>query len=67
MTGTQGVAQSSTVPALTDATTAALISEIASAAATAAASSSNSGSNQNINIKSLIPITLDMESTSFVR
>jgi uncharacterized membrane protein YgcG len=67
MSGTQSQTQSSTSGALTNATTAALISEIASAAATAAASTSGSGPTQNINIKSLIPITLDMESTSFRR
>jgi histone deacetylase 1/2 len=67
MVDTQAAGDSSTAAALTSASTAALISEIASAAATAAASNSNSGHTQNINIKSLIPITLDMESNSYRR
>ncbi|XP_062200031.1 uncharacterized protein LOC133902453 [Phragmites australis] len=48
--------------------TAALISEVASAAVSAAAASSSfSSPTQSVNIKSLVPITLDMQSTSFRR
>jgi uncharacterized membrane protein YgcG len=57
-----------TTAALSSDFTAALISEVANAAASAAASSSSlSFTHQNINIKSLVPITLDMLSTSFRR
>jgi hypothetical protein len=57
-----------TTAALSSDSTAALISEVASAAVSAAAAFSSLAFNhQNINIKRLVPITLDMLSTSFRR
>jgi hypothetical protein len=67
MGDTSSETQSSTMAALTNASTAALISAAASAAASAVAASSSSGPSQSINIKGLIPITLDMQSNSYRR
>jgi hypothetical protein len=55
------------VAALCSDSTAVLISEVANAALLAVAASSLAFNHQNVNIKSLVPITLDMLSTSFQR
>jgi hypothetical protein len=71
MSGTQSSSQNSSAAlsnassaAISNASTSALISEVASAAASTAAAHSSLPT-QSVNIKSLIPITLDMESTSY--
>jgi hypothetical protein len=65
MGDTSAAAQTSSMAALTSASAAALISAAASAAVSAAASSS-SGIN-GVNIKGLIPFTLDMQSNCYRR
>ncbi|CAN6221901.1 unnamed protein product [Urochloa humidicola] len=68
MSGTATSGDTSAMGALTSSSTAALISAAANAAASAAAASNSvSASTQGVNIKALIPITLDMQTNCYRR